>query len=86
MYQSSVKFAFLFSTILNITIPYPKAALPIDQESTRFLSRGTNIRRIISTVQAALNRLTLCALFRRSRIWLIHCHPMYPVNTVQVTH
>jgi hypothetical protein len=34
----------------------------------------------------ALNCLVLCALFCHYQIWLIHCHPMFPVNTAQVAY
>jgi hypothetical protein len=34
----------------------------------------------------ALNCLVLFALFCRRQIWLLHCHPMFPVNTAQVAH
>jgi hypothetical protein len=34
----------------------------------------------------ALNCLVLCALFCRSQTWLLHCHPVFPVNTAQVAY
>jgi hypothetical protein len=58
----------------------------IDQEGTRQSPRETNTRRTISTVQVALNYVALFALVHRSRIWLIHYHPMFPVSTAQVTY
>ena len=49
---------------------------------------GTNIQRTKYKYKYkfALNCLVLCALFCRSQIWLLHSHPMFPVNTAQVAY